>query len=174
MEIRVIDLLTAMVAVAGLVLGVVNFLTELVRRKPHAAASIRDCYPRNDSGGHVCAVIHVINTGEVPIYFEQFGLCLRGKKGFFHVKPQRIDGSEIPPDLLPGQAVNVVVDDEIWADAKSDGITHAFARISTGKEFHTKRLDRADILRYRASAKEHLEALKKLSHTIDSFERGFL
>ena len=165
------DLLTAMVAVAGLVLGIVNFVTELVRRKPHAAASIRDCYAGNDPGGHVCAVIHVINTGEVPIYFEQFGLCIRGNKGFIHVKPQRIDGSEIPSDLLPGQAVNVVVDDEIWADAKADDVTYAFARISTGKEFRTERLERDAIARYRASAKKHLKTMEEFFHSYAALER---
>ena len=115
-------------------------------------------------------MIHVINTGECPIYFAQFGLNLRSEKCFFPVKPQRVDGSEIPPDLLPGQAVDVVVDEEIWADSKADDVDRAFVRISTGKEFYSKRLDRAAIARYRASAKEHLEKLKKLFHAIDSAE----
>ena len=42
---------------------------------------------------------------------------------------------------------------------------------STGKEFYTKRLSRIDIVRYRASAKEHLAKLKDLVHAIDSYEK---
>ena len=170
MEDAVIKWVTFGIAVVGCVLGVMNYVTELFRRKPRAAASIRDCYTGHDSDRHVCAVIHVINTGECPIYFEQFGLNLRGKKGFFPVKPQRVDGSEVPPDLLPGQAVDVVVDEEIWVGPKADDIVRAFARISTGKEFYTERLDRDAIARYRASSEEHLEKLKDLFHALDSYE----
>lgn len=170
MEDAVIKWVTFGIAVVGCVLGVVNFAIELLRRKPRAAASIRDCYTGQDSDRHVCAVIHVINTGECPIYFEQFGLNLRGKKGFFPVKPQRVDGREVPTDLLPGQAVDVVVDEEIWVDPKADDIVRAFARISTGKEFYTERLDRAAIARYRASSEEHLAKLKDLFHALDSYE----
>jgi hypothetical protein len=170
MEDVVIKWVTFGIAVVGCVLGVVNYVTELFRRKPRASASVRDCYTGHDSDRHVCAVIHVINTGECPIYFEQFGLNLRGKKGFFPVKPQRVDGSEVPTDLLPGQAVDVVVDEEVWTCAEADGVDRAFARISTGKEFYTERLDRAAIARYRASSEEHLAKLKDLFHALDSYE----
>jgi hypothetical protein len=174
MEDTIIKWTTFAIAVVGCVLGVVNFITEIVRRKPRATATLRECHVFQGSLRHVCAVIRVVNTGECTIYLDQFGLSLPRKKGFLYVKPQMIDGGEVPNDLLPGQSVSVVIDNELWIGSESDFIVRAFVRISTGKEFYTKRFRKRDIARYRAFAKEHLDILNNLNHAVDSFEKGVL
>ena len=157
MEDTLIKWATFAIAIVGCVLGIVNFVVDLVRRKPRARATIRDCYAPNDSCWNMSALIHVVNTGESTIYFEQFGLCVRSKKGFLHVKPEGVNGEQIPQNLLPGQSVDVVIDDKLWISPEADNVVCAFARISTGKEFYTQRLRKQDIARYRTSAKESLD-----------------
>ena len=82
---------------------IISFVVvNLVRRMPRARDTIRDCYAPDDSCWHMSSLIHVVNTGESTIYFEQLGLCVRSKKGFLHVKPEGVNGEQIPQNLLPG------------------------------------------------------------------------
>jgi len=105
MEKLLLDWLTLALAAMGFALGVVNYLTDLLRRRPRAVVLVRNDYAVG--GVHVGLRVSVVNTGEVPVSVCKVFFELRRGKGRLWDLAQQ--GDALPKVLHPGEHCEVVL-----------------------------------------------------------------
>ena len=133
-EISAVDIVNLLVASGALTLGVVNYVTELVRRKPRAEVTFGNYL---DAAGREGLAVTVANTGETPFTISGVGIVVGGNK---RLHPLAKWGDELPKVLHPGEACETVIDRSCYADYPGLDVKCVFARTPVGKEFHSKRL----------------------------------
>jgi hypothetical protein len=135
-EVSIVDLVSLALASGALTLGVVNYVTELFRRKPRAEVTFRNYL---DTAGREGLSITVANTGETPFTISGVGLVLGGNK---RLHPLAKWGDELPKVLHPGETCETVVDRSCYTDDPTLKVKCAFARTALGKEFYSQRLSK--------------------------------
>lgn len=133
-----IDIAAIVISLVSLTLGVVNYLTELFRHKPHAKVSFMKRTAITTAGVYEDCAIEVVNEGESPFVVVQLGLYVRNARRFIPIKGDFTDGTRVYRRLDPGDVVLAVIPHEVYKYNNVRHVTAAFARVATGKEFVSK------------------------------------
>lgn len=136
----IMEWVTFGIAVFGAVLSLVNFITDLVRHRPHLKVYFRRGfvgYP-----GALCETrsIEVVNVGEVAVVVTQFGARVNWKKDFVPIASIFEDGSQGHRKLEPGETCSVFLSSRDCAAREMAHPIRAFVRIATHKEFVSARI----------------------------------
>lgn len=134
MRTSIFDWMTLVIAVAGFVLGVINYVTELFRRRPRARVTVRNYV---SSAGDEGLAVSVVNAGETTFTVRQVAFKLRN--GFVLV-PFAAFGYEFPKVLKPGEECQLMIPRRCYLDAGRRNIKCVIAEIATGKVFRSKKL----------------------------------
>lgn len=131
------DIATMLVAVAGLVLGVTNYITDLLRRRPRAKISFR--HYQSTLEGYIGIGATVLNDGEVP--FTVCDVCFE-LGGDDWLKVLLKEGDALPKVLHPGEYCEVILPRRSCLDAQWGQIKGIVVRLPAGKYFRSKRFTR--------------------------------
>jgi len=137
---EIMEWVTFGIAVFGAVLSLVNFITDLVRHRPHLKVYFRRGFRVCYGATFETRLIEVVNVGEVAVVITQFGVRVNRKKGFVPIDSIYADGSRGNRRLEPGETCTVNLTS---ADCATPAMAHpvrAFARITTHKEFVSARI----------------------------------
>ena len=129
--------ITLGIAVAGLTLGIVNYVTDLFRRRHRAVVSVRHHITSLEEYVGIGAT--VVNTGETAFTVCDVGFDLKGERQMLVVLK---DGDALPKVLQPGMHCEVVLPRSSCLDADWRDIEGVFVRLPTGKKFHSKKFSR--------------------------------
>jgi len=133
-HISTIDIVTLVIASGGLVLGIVNYITELFRRKPHAKIRFANYL---DSSGRIGLSVTVANTGESPFTISGIGIVLGRHKRLYPIHQW---GGKFPKVLHAGETCETIIDRRCYTEKPGLDVKCVFARTPIGKEFYSKRL----------------------------------
>ena len=131
------DIATMLVAVAGLVLGVTNYITDLLRRRQRAKISFR--HYQSTLEGYIGIGATVLNDGEVPFTVCDVGFELGGDDWLKVILKQ---GDALPKVLHPGEYCEVILPRRSCLDAQWGQIKGIVVRLPAGKYFSSKRFTR--------------------------------
>ncbi len=131
-----LDWATLALAAMGFALGVVNYVTDLFRRKPRAKVIALNYL---DAAGRVGLSITVVNTGETPFTVECIGLVTGRNKRLVSID---YGTGGFPKVLHSGETCEAVIDRSRYAEDPCLKVKCAFARTAVGKEFYSKRLSK--------------------------------
>ena len=134
-----LDWATLALAAMGFALGVVNYLTDLFRRRPRGTVAVRNYY--SGQGIHVGLGVSVVNNGEVP--FTVDGVFVELGRGKMRVWDRFQHGDELPKLLDPGMHCKVVLSRASYLD---DAVKAEVVRVAvttpSGAQFHSQKLAR--------------------------------
>ena len=134
MEISPADIVSLSVAVIGCTLGVVNFVVDLVRHRPHAKVTFHEAI---ETDGYIRHVIDIVNVGCVPIVVRQVGLDC-GSAGFIPVDAP-FKGGAIPPIRIdPGDCATIGLKVRTYLNRDASSALRAFVEIPGGDRFYSK------------------------------------
>lgn len=136
----IMEWVTFGIAVFGAVLSLVNFITDLVRHRPHLKVYFRRGYKGYPGALSETRSIEVVNVGEVAVVVTQFGVRVNRKKDFVPISAIFEDGSRGHRKLEPGETCSVFLSSRDCAVREMSHPVRAFARIATHKEFASKRI----------------------------------
>ena len=137
MKTELLNWITLAVAVAGLVLGVTNYVTDLFRRRPRAKISFR--HYQSTLEGYIDIGATVLNDGEVP--FTVCDVCFE-LGGDDWLKVLLKEGDTLPKVLHPGEYCEVILPRRSCLDAQWGQIKGIVVRLPAGKYFRSKRFTR--------------------------------
>lgn len=138
----VFEWITLVIAVGGAVLSVVNFINDLVRRRPHIKVYFRRGFQTVGFGETIdTRIIEVVNVGEIPVVITQLGVYVNRKRSFVPVASKFADGTSGHKRLEPGETCSAYLSGDECAAPAMAHPTRAFARIATHKEFASDRID---------------------------------
>lgn len=136
----IMDWVTFGIAVFGAVLSLVNFITDLVRHRPHLKVYFRRGFVGCPGALSEMRSIEVVNVGEVAVVVTQFGIRVNRKKDFVPIAAVFEDGSQGHHRLEPGETCSVFLSGKDCEVREMAHPVRAFVRIATHKEFVSARI----------------------------------
>ena len=136
----IMEWVTFGIAVFGAVLSLMNFITDLVRHRPHLKVYFRRGFKGCPGALDETRSIEVVNVGEVAVVVTQFGVRVNRKKDFVPIAAIFEDGSRGNRKLDPGETCSVYLSSRDCAVREMAHPVRAFARIATHKEFSSARI----------------------------------
>lgn len=136
MENSAFDYITLALAVGGFVLGVTNYLTDLLRRRHRARITFANSY---SALGHIGLGVTVENNGETTFTVCDIGFDVKRKRQL--LIPFK-DGDKLPKVLHPGEHCEVIIPGDSYLNADGRDIEYVFARLPSGQKFRSKKLTR--------------------------------
>jgi len=125
---------TTVIATLGFALGVINYVTDLFRRRHRASVSVGNYI---DSFGCIGLAVTVENTGETTFTVTGIAFKLKDRRQLWCAA---MKGDMLPKVIHPGEHCQVVIPASSYLDPPRRDIKNVFARLPSGKEFHSKRL----------------------------------
>ena len=143
MEISPADIVSLSVAVIGCTLGVVNFVIDLVRPRPHAKVTFHVAVEKD---GYLRHVIDIVNTGETSVTIRMVGLDC-GPIGFIPVDAPFKDGTVPPIKIAPGDCATIGLKVRTYMNRDAAHAIRAFVEIPGGHRFYSKAI-KTDIVAF--------------------------